>query len=187
MAIKIFIDQGHNPENPNAGAEGNGYYEQDINYEVGIILGEKLANDPNYEVRLSRNSPDEILGTSNTTSLQARVDAANSWGADFFISLHCNASYIETASGSEGYAYSRDSAGWTMGEDILYELAISTGLEDRGMFVRPSLYVLRKTRMPAVLIEMGFITNYNDAELLANDPEAFADGIYNGINRYYGF
>lgn len=187
MAIKIFIDQGHNPTNPNAGAEGNGYYEQDINYEVGIILGERLAEDPNYEVRLSRNSPDEVLGTSNTTSLQARVDAANMWGADFFISLHCNASNIETASGSEGYAYSRDSNGWAMGEDILYELNLSTGLENRGMFVRPSLYVLRKTRMPAVLIEMGFITNYNDAELLANSPGLFAAGIYNGINRYYGF
>lgn len=36
MAIKIFIDQGHNPQNPNAGAEGNGLYEQDITYEVGL-------------------------------------------------------------------------------------------------------------------------------------------------------
>ena len=55
------------------------------------------------------------------------------------------------------------------------------------MFVRPSLYVLRKTKMPAVLIEMGFITNYDDANLLAGSPELFAEGIYNGILRYYGF
>lgn len=187
MAIKIFIDQGHNPTNPNAGAEGNGFLEQDINYEVGVRLGALLAENPDFEVKLSRNSKDEVLGTSNTTSLQARVDAANQWGADFFISLHCNASYIETASGSEGYAYSRTSQGWIMGEDILEELNLSTGLENRGMFVRPSLYVLRKTKMPAVLIEMGFITNYDDANLLAGSPELFAEGIYNGILRYYGF
>ena len=55
MAIKIFIDQGHNPTNPNAGAEGNGFLEQDINYEVGVRLGALLAENPDFEVKLSRN------------------------------------------------------------------------------------------------------------------------------------
>ena len=187
MAIKIFVDQGHNPQNPNAGAEGNGYFEQDINYEVGIQLAKLLAANPNFEVKLSRNTPEESLGTSNTTSLQARVNAANEWGADFFISLHCNASTITSASGSEGYAYSRASQGYVMGENILYWLNIRTGLANRGMLVRPSLYVLRKTVMPAVLIEMGFITNYEDATLLATRPDLFAEGIYDGILQYYGF
>jgi len=40
MAIKIFIDQGHNPSNPNAGAEGQGLREQDITYDIGIRLAE---------------------------------------------------------------------------------------------------------------------------------------------------
>ena len=90
--IKIFIDQGHNPTNPNAGAEANGVREQDVTYEVGVRLADLLRANPNFEVRLSRNSPDEQLGTSNATSLAARVNAANSWPADYFISLHCNAS-----------------------------------------------------------------------------------------------
>jgi len=187
MAIKIFIDQGHNPRNPNAGAEGNGYYEQDITYEVGILLAELLRADPNFEVRLSRGSPDEILGTSVATSLKARTDAANAWGADFFISIHANASTIPTASGSEGFAYSRASEGYVLGEDILLWLNRATGLANRGMNVRPSLWVLRKTAMPAVLIELGFITNPSDAERMANDPGAFATGIYNGILAYFGF
>ena len=187
MAIKIFIDQGHNPMGVNAGAEGNGYREQDLNYEIGVRLKELLDADPNFDARLSRNSPSEILGTSNTTSLMARTSAANEWGADFFISLHCNASANTSASGCEGYAFSRASRGYDMGEDILYWLNIRTGLENRGMFVRPSLYVLRKTAMPAVLIEMGFITNPKDAELLATRPELFALGIYDGILRFYGF
>ncbi len=187
MAIKIFIDQGHNPRNPNAGAEGNGLYEQDITYEVGRLTAELLAANPDFEVLLSRNSPDEVLGTSVASSLRARTDAANAWGADFFISIHANASTIESASGSEGFAYSASSPGYTMGEDILFWLNRSTGLQNRGMNVRPTLWVLRKSAMPAVLIELGFITNASDAALMSENPEAFATGIYNGILQFYGF
>ena len=186
MAIKIFIDQGHNPRNPNAGAEGNGLYEQDITYEVGQLTADLLRQNPEFEVKLSRNSPDEILGSSIGTSLKARTDQANSWGADYFISIHANASTIESASGSEGYAYSRASQGFVLGDNILYELNRYTGLANRGMFVRPSLYVLRKTKMPAVLIELGFITNPSDAQLMDTNPELFAEGIYEGILRYFG-
>ena len=186
MAIKIFIDQGLNPRNPNAGAEGNGYYEQDITYEVGRRVAELLNQNPNFEARLSRNSPDEVLGTSVATSLKARTDAANSWGADFFISIHANASTIESASGSEGFSYSLTSPGYSMGEKILFWLNRTTGLQNRGMTARPGLYVLRKTRMPAVLIELGFITNPYDADLMVNDPGSFATGIYNGILQFYG-
>ena len=186
MAIKIFIDQGHNPRNPNAGAEGNGLYEQDITYSVGVLTAEYLRSDPNFDVRLSRNSPEEILGTNISSSLNSRTSAANEWGADFFISIHANASTITEASGSEGYAYSVSSPGYTMGIDILSQMTQITGLENRGLFVRPSLYVLRRTRMPAVLVELGFITNPYDAALMNDSPELFAEGIYNGILKYYG-
>ena len=54
MAIKIYVDQGHNPRDFNTGAEGNGFFEQDITYNVGILLAELLAANPKFEVRLSR-------------------------------------------------------------------------------------------------------------------------------------
>ena len=53
------------------------------------------------------------------------------------------------------------------------------------MQVRSGLYVLRKTAMPSILIELGFITNPNDARLMSQQPELFARGIYNGLLEYF--
>ncbi len=186
MAIKIFIDQGHNPMNPNAGAEGNGYREQDLTYTIGKALEALLNANPDFEARTSRNSPDEVLGTSTSSSLAARVNAANAWNANAFISLHANASNLSEASGSEAFVYSTSSAAYPLAEDILEGLSDATGLADRGVFPRPTLYVLRKTKMPALLLEIGFITNRNDAVLMAENPNLIARGIYNGILDFYG-
>ena len=92
MSIKIYIDQGHNPRDYNTGAEGNGLREQDITYTVGQELARLLRRSGNYDVRLSRPTPNTLLGTSNTTSLRARVEGAEAFGADYFISIHTNAS-----------------------------------------------------------------------------------------------
>ncbi len=185
MATKIYIDQGHNPQNPNAGAEGSGYREQDLTYEIGVLLAD-LLDSAGFETRLSRNSPTEVLGRSNQSSLSARVNDANAWGADYFISLHTNAAASPSASGTEALVYSLGSRAEPLAESILEQLTATTGLRDRGVIARPGLYVLRRTRMPAVLLEMGFITNRNDADLMANSPELFAEGIANGIIDYLG-
>lgn len=182
--IKIFIDQGHNPENPNAGAEGNGLKEQDINYEVGVLTAARFNSDSRFEAKLSRPTPNTILGTDNYTSLKARVDEANSWGANWFISIHANASTSSSASGTESYVYSAASRAYGLGEAISAAIAADTGLADRGVFIRPTLYVLRKTAMPAVLVELGFITNSRDAFLMSERPSLFAQGIYEGTAAY---
>lgn len=187
MAIKIYIDQGHNPENPNAGAEGNGLREQDITYRVGKALGNLLRADGRFAVRESRPTPTTSLGSNNTASLQARVRDANAWGADYFLSLHTNAASSPAATGSEAFSYASGTRGYRFGSDILVGLTNATGLRNRGMKVRPGLYVLRRTSMPAVLLELGFITNPNDAALMNSNPELFARGIYNGILTYFGY
>ena len=186
MSIKIYIDQGHNPREFNTGAEGNGFFEQDITYDIGVRLFNLLSNNPEFTPRLSRPTPGTVLGSSNASSLTARVREANSWGADIFLSLHTNASVNERATGSEALIYSTSSrVALGLAEDILEEMTLITGLRNRGVIERPGLYVLRRTNMPAVLVEMGFITNPGDAELMVYSPDLFARGIYEGILKYY--
>ena len=187
MPIKIYIDQGHNPRGFNTGAEGNGYYEQDLTYEIGRRLYNMLSSNPKFTPRLSRPTPDTVLGTTNSTSLSTRVNQANSWPADIFISLHNNAAENPRATGNEALVYGPGQrVANDLAADILEQLTLTTRLRNRGIIYRPGLYVLKETEMPAVLVEMGFITNPTDADLLANSPYLFATGIYRGILKYYG-
>lgn len=186
MSIKVYIDQGHNPRDFNTGAEGNGLFEQDITYDIGVRLYNLMRRNPSFEVRLSRPTEDTVLGSTNSTSLTTRVREANAWGADIFLSLHTNAATNSSANGSEALIYSNTStvaAG--LAEDILENMTALTGLRNRGVIERPGLYVLRRTSMPAVLVEMGFITNPSDAYLMATSPDLFAEGIYRGFLEYY--
>lgn len=183
--IRIFIDQGHNPRNPNAGAEGNGLREQDLTYEIGVRLAALLDTDPRFEARLSRGSPDEVLGISNATSLAARTTAANEWGADWFVSIHLNAAEQPSANGSEAFVYSLGGEQEDFAASLLEGLTDATGFRDLGVYARPSLYVLRRTAMPATLVEVGFITNPEEAFFMRDNTALIARGLYNGIVAFF--
>lgn len=188
MAIRIFIDQGHNPSGyHNAGAEGNGLREQDITYQVGIYLASLLNDDPRFTARVSRPTAETVLGSNNSTSLQARVNLANSWPANYFISIHCNANSNPAINGSEVYVYQSNTQSFWLAQHILNAIVKRMGTRDNGVRVNPSLYVLRRTTMPAVLVELGYLTNASDAQKLRDDPRGFAWGIYNGLLSYFGF
>ena len=184
--IKIYIDQGHNPTSyHNAGATGNGLYEQDLTYSIGILLAELLEEDGRFEIALSRPTADTVLGTDIDSSLDARVQGAKDFGADYFISLHINAYTDGTANGIEVYAAEQESVSYEFGNALLQGLIQTTNLRNRGMKLNPDLRVLKKATMPATLLEMGFISNSEDATLLSEHPELFAQGIYDGILDYF--
>jgi N-acetylmuramoyl-L-alanine amidase len=61
-----------------------------------------------------------------------------------------------------------------------------TELPNRGVFVDKNIYQLYATTMPAVLLEMGYLSNPTDLKLLTTEPQSFASGIYYGILYYYG-
>lgn len=187
MPIKIFIDQGHNPSGINAGAEGFGLREQDITYNVGIYLANLLNADPRFEARTSRTTPEESLGYSNTSSLNERVSMANSWPADYFLSIHANANENPAINGTEIYVYEMYSRAYNMAEYILPAIVNRVGTKNNNIRVNTTFYVLRRTAMPALLIELGYITNYDDAQKLENDQYQFAYAIYEGILQYFQF
>ena len=186
MSIKIFIDQGHNPSGVNAGAEGNGLREQDSTYAVGIYLADLLRRDGRFEVRLSRPTPETSLGSTNNESLALRVNAANSWPADYFLSIHCNANNNPEINGTEMYVYRSGTQSYWLAQHLLNAVVAQVGTRDNGVRINPTLYVLRRTRMPAVLAELAYITNEADAEKLRNDQYGFALGLYRGFLSYFG-
>lgn len=188
MPIRIFIDQGHNPSgNFNSGAEANGLYESEINFQVGLYLQNLLNSDPRFEARVSRPEPDTILGTNNTTSLAARVGMANDWPADYFISIHCNLNPNPEINGTEVYIYQYYTQAQWLAEQLMEGVNQVMGTRNNGIRENPSLYVLRNADMPANLIELGYLSNPSDAEKLRYDQYGFAYGIYLGIMRYFGF
>ena len=186
--IRIYIDQGHNPAPyHNGGAVGNGLYEQDVTFLVGSLLAELLRADGRFEIQLSRPNKSVVLGTDNDSSVMARVKGAAEFNADYFISLHTNAFTSDSANGIEVYVEEGVNASCVLGEALLDGLVTSTNLKNRGIKTNPELAVLRYSAMPAVLVEMGFITNSTDASLFSEHPELFAQGLYNGILNYFGF
>ena len=184
MVIKIFIDQGHNPSGFNTGAEGNGLREQDITYNVGIQLAQLLRQDERFEVLTSRTCISQIVGYSNSTSLEERAWRANWWGVDYFLSIHCNSSTNPTATGSEIFVYRSQTRAYFMAQDILQQISEQLQMRKRGVKINPAYYVLRNTNMPALLIELAFITNPSDAQKLENDQALFAQAIYDGLVEY---
>ncbi len=184
--IRLYIDQGHNPTSyHNAGAVGNGLCEQDLTFAIGQLLADLLKADGRFEICLSRPTADTVLGTDSDSSLDARVQGAEDFEADYFISLHINSFDNAGANGIEVYAAEQGSVSYGFGEALLQGMVDATGLYDRGMKLNPELRVLKNTTMPAVLLEMGFISNAEDAALLADHPERFAQGIYNGLLTYF--
>ena len=111
---------------------------------------------------------------------------ANSWPADYFISIHCNANTNPAVNGSEVYVYRADSVAGQLARFVLDAIVERVGTKDNGVRENPSLYVLRRTSMPAILVELAYVTNVEDAQKLINDQYAFAYAIYEGIVGYLG-
>ena len=158
--MRIVLDPGHGGKDP--GAVGHGLQEADINLRLAKCLAVELRSKK-HAVIMTR-STDEYL------SLAQRSKISNDNNPDLFISLHCNAATNPSAHGIETLCYSLSSKGYIFALAVQKALVEGTGLANRGVKARPDLYVLKHTKAPAILIELGFISNPKDAEWLKN-PE----------------
>jgi len=175
----VVIDPGHG--GPDSGAVGiDGLKETDVVLDVSKIVA-KLLLDKGINVKMTRNKEVEV-------DLSPRVALANKINSDIFVSIHANASrgkkrYIN---GIETFYYS----GWRgrlLAEKIQKEmLKVSPGSPDRGVR-RGRYFVIKRTNMPAVLAEIGFVTGRLDARRLEKriHRRRVAFAIAKGILEYF--
>lgn len=169
---KLAIDMGHNVQF-DGGAVGI-KEENVLNYEVGTKLIEKCK-----EVGLAVINCTPVTAISLNDSLNQRVTAANSNAADFFISIHHNAS--PGGEGCEIYSM-KGGRGEKVANIILPEI-VNIGFTNRGVKDVSQLFVIRKTIMPAILIECAFCDSPKDMENY--DSEKMADAIFTGICKAF--
>lgn len=182
--MKIFIDPGHG--GPDPGAVGNGVTEEFVNLNVSLELARLLRN-AGYDVRLYRTTSDENVLADKNADLRNRAQTANNWGADYFISIHTNSSTNPAANGVEGYVYRLGGTSERLAQSIVDSVSSELGSRNRGV-MQANFAVLRRTNMPAVLVELGYLTNATEA-LNLNSPawqRAVAAAIFDGIVNSVG-
>lgn len=189
--LTIVIDPGHGGPDPGAkGAEGS--LEKNNTLAVGMDLA-GLLRSAGAQVILTRSSDvTPAKGVySERADLQARTELANDRNADLFISLHNDSFTNPDASGTTSYYSSQNpvsAQSRNLAESIQSELVGVIGLNNRGV-KDAAFYVIKNTKMPAVLIEIGFISNPAEEKLLgsAEFQGKAAQGIYSGILSFEGF
>lgn len=171
----VIIDPGHGGQDPGTIGIG-GIQEKNVVLPISLDVVEELKKQ-GIEVRLTRDQDYFI-------SLEGRTDMANEVNADLFVSIHANAINLSRpdVSGLETYYYQ---SGRRLAEIIHYNILNSVDIQDRNIR-RARFYVLRHSEMPAVLVEVGFLTGAEDASNLKN-PEhrrQMAKAIARGIVQY---
>ncbi|SNX52999.1 N-acetylmuramoyl-L-alanine amidase family protein [Thermoanaerobacterium sp. RBIITD] len=179
----VYIDPGHGGSDPGAIGVG-GIREADINLAIGLKL-KTLLEKGGYRTMISRESDVDV-------GLYDRPYQANNAGADVFVSIHSDSFDSPSANGTTILYFPNGDRGdtrdnRTFAQIIHDNLMKQISTTDRGLSERPNLVVLNQTKMPAVLVETGFVTNPSDAKLLQDDNFQWkvAQGIYNGIVEYF--
>ncbi|MBR5047624.1 MAG: N-acetylmuramoyl-L-alanine amidase, partial [Eubacterium sp.] len=177
--VVVVLDAGHGGED--SGAKGNGNLEKTMNLKIVTEAKKWFDKDTRFQVYYTRT-------TDKTLTLADRYELANNKNADIFISVHIN-SYKSTSEGTETL-YNKDRNAITQKGNITsYQLATAmqkgactaTGFLDRGLVNRPNLQVLKYSKMPACLIEYGFISNRSECIKMNANMANYGKALYQSI------
>ncbi len=178
----IVVDPGHGGKNLGAHSKKNQYQEKDFALITGLMIKDHLEK-MGYEVIMTRYQ-------DNFLSLKKRAEVANSVQADLFLSVHFNAAKNTSAHGQEVFYYTdsdtnRRVESKKLASYVLKGMLHATGAKNRGV-KSANLAVTRETRMPAILIEGGFLTNPQEREQLRNTRylDRIAWGVAQGVHQY---
>lgn len=171
MPVTVMLDAGHGGVNPGAVYEGR--QEKDDALALVLAIGPIL-----------QNNGIDVLYTRTTDVYQTplqKAELANEADVDYFVSIHRN-SFPEdnVVSGVESLVYDLSGIKYEMAQNINAQLE-TVGFVNLGVRARPNLIVLRRTKMPAVLVEAGFINSNTDNMLFDANFQAIAQAIADGI------
>lgn len=179
--MKALINMGHGPKNIgyDPGAIGpTGYKEATQNKEVGELVASKLRAN-GWQIRTIHDG--DLWDVTN------EANKTTPFNPDYFLSIHANAFTNPTAHGIETHALAPGGKGEKIAREIQKELVSATGLYDRGVKFS-NFHVLRVTDDPAVLVEIGFISNPKEEALMKLDSfdELVASAICRGFSKAVG-
>ncbi|GGE51817.1 hypothetical protein GCM10011391_33260 [Pullulanibacillus camelliae] len=175
--FKVVIDPGHGGQDKGTtGADGR--YEKDFTLSLGKKVEGLLKKEQGIKVYMTREDDDFISQTS-----RYRPNYANKLNADLYISIHANAFTDSTVSGTQTYYYHAGSQAFA--KILQKHIAKATGFPDRGV-KKEDLFVVKDTKMPAALVEVGYLTNpHDEAKMFAdNFQKHIADSMVNAIKEY---
>lgn len=178
----VVLDPGHGGTNP--GAVANQVEEAQINLDVSLKVKDLLEKE-GAKVVLTRDANRNVAakGVPLSAELQARLDIASAQAGDIFVSIHSNSNENSQIKGAMSFYY--DEGSKELAQTIQQQLIQSTKAVDKGI-VKENFYVLKNSAVPAVLVELGFVTNPQEAAMLNTKSyqEKLAQGIYQGILAY---
>jgi N-acetylmuramoyl-L-alanine amidase len=182
----IAIDPGHGGSDP--GAIGANKLQEKI---VTLAVAQRvqaLLEKAGAKVLMTRKTDVDVYGpnASAVEELSARTIVANKNKADVFVSLHINAFTNPSVGGIATYYYQKSKYDMLLADCIQDNLIKSGGLQDRGINAA-GFYVIKKTQMPSVLAELGFISNPDEEKLLSNPQfqQKMAQGIVQGLDAFF--
>ena len=170
--MKWYLDFGHGGKDP--GAIGtNNTKESDTILKIGMLIKNNLEK-----------SGEKVITTREKDlyySLDYRSNKANKENCDYFISLHMNSATNKSAKGCEVWVYDEKSKVYNLSKNICANLSKDINTPNRGVKISKNFSVLRKTKMPALLIEIDFISNLSVENALKDDN--YINDIANSISK----
>lgn len=186
----IVIDPGHGGEDP--GKVGiNEALEKDINLKISFLLKEMLEKE-GYKIILTRENDDGLYsdtdGNKKVADMKKRCQIIEDSGAQIVVSIHQNSFSQESVCGAQVFYYKHSTQGRKLAEKIQASIKENVAPDNnRTVKDNASYYMLLHTPCPTVIVECGFLSNYNEAELLVSEEyqEKIAKAICTGINDYF--
>ena len=182
----ITLDAGHGGSDPGAiGSDGT--KEKNITLPITKMLKE-ILEDKGAKVYMTRTTDVDVFGpnASDAEELQARVNVGEKYNSDMFVSLHINSSVNKNVGGFSTYYYPKTDNDLRLAQNIQNKLAANFGVDDLGVR-QANFYVIKRISMPAVLVEMCFISNEKELTLMKGQwfQKKTARLIAEGIEKYF--